>query len=281
MTLISIRGFAVATALAAAAAVSADAAGTYVWAPTAACASPVLICYEGSEADIKKTAEVDPFNPCKNNADVAPGTCTALGFKHYVGKDPVFKSIDLYAKANVDGSTVEAAREFVKKTHLRIHPQRSASESGDEPTGSNAMDYVLSSLGAGAGASDFEGVCWRPFHERFEGMHVGDCAADEEEQLGVCYKKCSADGEGFGPVCLGVCGGQYPVATGALCCETQEACNTMVKELGVKLAYDIGKIALDHDDAAKLMEDFQKLMMDAKGLMLPQCKATTAFARYL
>ncbi|GBG25998.1 Hypothetical Protein FCC1311_022182 [Hondaea fermentalgiana] len=223
-----------------------EASETFVWVPTEACDSPVKLCYEGPEDEVRRVAQVDPMNPCRKSSEVFRGNCLDQGYERHLGNDPIFDKLDLYIKFGNELAFNEVEARSTVVGH--------------------ALDS-LESLGS------YKGVCWRTLHERVKGMHAAPCdATTEDDQLGICYPKCATGGEGVGPICLGGCGGSHPIAVGAICCDTQDSCNRMIQDLGVKLAYDIGKVAMDHASTAALLEDLRKLAIDARGLVLPECK---------
>jgi hypothetical protein len=53
---------------------------------------------------------------------------------------------------------------------------------------------------------------------------LGSCAAGEQRDAGLCYKNCKPNFNGAGPVCWGQCPATHPVACGAGCAKTQDAC---------------------------------------------------------
>lgn len=53
---------------------------------------------------------------------------------------------------------------------------------------------------------------------------LGTCAPGEQRDAGLCYKNCKPSYSGAGPVCWGQCPATHPVACGAGCAKTQDAC---------------------------------------------------------
>mmetsp|Transcript_13521 Transcript_13521/g.26074 ORF Transcript_13521/g.26074 Transcript_13521/m.26074 type:complete len:247 (+) Transcript_13521:79-819(+) len=219
----------------------------YVWVPTEACESPVKLCYEGARDDVIHISRSDPMNPCYKNAKVVQGSCNDFGYSHHISKDELFQNIDVYG---------QEGNKQLAENHMQ-----------SRNSGVNNVFDHLENVGT------YSGVCWRQFTERVKGIHMYPCNnVTEDDQLGICYPKCATGGEGVGPICLEPCGGIYPISVGALCCQTQATCNKMLQDIGVKLAYDLGKVAMDHASTAALLEDLRKLAMDARGLILPECK---------
>lgn len=56
------------------------------------------------------------------------------------------------------------------------------------------------------------------------------CGASQENDAGLCYSKCEANYDGIGPVCWADCQGDYPVACGAGCAKSDEACAETLTE---------------------------------------------------
>jgi F5/8 type C domain len=54
------------------------------------------------------------------------------------------------------------------------------------------------------------------------------CPAGQQMDAGLCYPSCASGYKGVGPVCWGECKGDYPVACGAGCAKSSDACATAV-----------------------------------------------------
>jgi len=132
-------------------------------------------------------------------------------------------------------------------------------------TGSNFVELIpVLSL------ANESSVCWR--EPTYRGLgHFGNCTADEEKELGLCYQKCGADEEGVGPVCWKDCPADRSLVAGPFCCEDSASC--IHDAVGIaRLTMDVGRVIADAQAAPyKLIHDLRKLFEDEKGLRIPEC----------
>lgn len=76
-------------------------------------------------------------------------------------------------------------------------------------------------------------VCWSnslplQSYGRSAGLIKDGCQDDKENSAGLCYQKCETGMRGVGPACWGNCGGQFPIACGAGCAKSVDACATSI-----------------------------------------------------
>ncbi|CAK9038197.1 Uncharacterized protein SCF082_LOCUS22510 [Durusdinium trenchii] len=116
-----------------------------------------------------------------------------------------------------------------------------------------------------------ETACWK--RVAFRGMgHLKNCTADEERQMGVCYKKCGDGSVGEGPFCFSECPADLNLSAGAICCKDKNVCTQKIVDLAVKIPWDIARAVMDQANPIKELKDLKKIIHDAAQAVFPECE---------
>ncbi|GBG23818.1 Hypothetical Protein FCC1311_000382 [Hondaea fermentalgiana] len=145
-----------------------------------------------------------------------------------------------------------------------------------EPASAHFTDLLVETKEApnslrGVETANESGACWKKIEWRGLG-HLGNCTADEEKQMGLCYAKCGEKGAiGEGPTCFDPCPAGYDINAGAICCEDKQVCSQKVIDLAVRIPYEIARAAMDEHNPVALIHDIQNIIKDMTQLAFPEC----------
>jgi hypothetical protein len=81
-----------------------------------------------------------------------------------------------------------------------------------------------------SGTTDIGVSCSKDTYGRGVGQ-IPACTSGLQNDAGLCYGACPRDFDGVGPVCWGKCPAEFPVACGAGCAVSKEACGAAVTDM--------------------------------------------------
>ena len=94
----------------------------------------------------------------------------------------------------------------------------------------HAVGCCLCSPDCPAGTTEIGVSCAKASYGRGVGQ-IPACGSGLQSDAGLCYNPCSRDFDGVGPVCWSHCPADFPVACGAGCAVSQEACGAAVTDM--------------------------------------------------
>jgi hypothetical protein len=124
-------------------------------------------------------------------------------------------------------------------------------------------------------------ACWKDGESRGKGVmpdrESKQCPDNKpDKSMGMCYPKCGDKRTGFGPLCWDDCKSTPYKSDGfVFCCDTDEVCADLRRDLAVKFPKAIVRFAIDLAqnpyDIRRAMSDFREVVQEARNLRLPLC----------
>eukprot|EP00286_Rhodomonas_abbreviata_P021487 CAMPEP_0181294774 /NCGR_PEP_ID=MMETSP1101-20121128/3788_1 /TAXON_ID=46948 /ORGANISM="Rhodomonas abbreviata, Strain Caron Lab Isolate" /LENGTH=140 /DNA_ID=CAMNT_0023399471 /DNA_START=75 /DNA_END=494 /DNA_ORIENTATION=+ len=131
---------------------------------------------------------------------------------------------------------------------------------------------VLALLAVQAVASP-PAACWRDALPRKTAKKTDDgkCPSGYSKSFGICYQDCGDHYDAYGPLCWDECTAAVPVNGLVFCCDSQDTCTELLKDLALKTPEALVKTIVDIATAtpvsiAKILKDLRALVEDAREL---------------
>lgn len=106
--------------------------------------------------------------------------------------------------------------------------------------GFHAVGCNICSPDCPAGSKDIGVSCQKDSYTR---KTVAPNCGDKQYNAGLCYKTCSKDYKGIGPLCWGQCPPDMPVDCGAMCGKSQSECIASIAEQVLSVGEVVAKVA--------------------------------------